>query len=130
MSQNIIPSAFEAYRTQCELSGQSVVLDEILLANIPDLDPNAPVDRNKVECQPQWIVHRQAPTQVGALNHNAIAYALVLDTRVGDFAFNAIFLTNKASGTIDGDLQGDGAQVCLYRQPNRQQFGQDLGHGL
>ncbi|WP_345868417.1 phage tail protein [Shewanella algae] len=100
MSQNIIPSAFEAYRTQCELSGQSVVLDEILLANIPDLDPNAPVDRNQVECQAQWIVHRQAPTQVGALNHNAIAYALVLDTRVGDFAFNAIFLTNKASGTI------------------------------
>lgn len=100
MSQNIIPSAFEAFRNQQEIAGQPLVLDEILLANIPHLNPDKPVNRDTVVCQPEWVVHRQAPTQAGVLNHQAVAYALVLDTRVGDFSFNAMFLTHKASGTI------------------------------
>ncbi|WP_028115877.1 phage tail protein [Ferrimonas senticii] len=100
MSQNVITTAFEAYRAQCELNGQPVELDEIILALIPELDPTQPIDRAAVECRPEWVRHRQSPDQVGALTPSDIVYAVVLPTSLGDFEFNAMFLANRATGTI------------------------------
>ncbi|MEC4725861.1 phage tail protein [Shewanella sp. D64] len=102
MSQNIIPTAFEQYRQHCELNKTAVVLDTIILANIPGLDPEQPVDRDQISYLEDWVVHRHKleVNQITAINHNAVAYALLLDTRVGDFSFNAMFLINSIDNVI------------------------------
>lgn len=95
-----ITTAFEAYLQACITSGTKVALDEIVLAYIPGLDHTATPPRSEGMPSAADIVYRQAIDQSGKLGANSVAYSIVMDTHIGDFSFNAMYLLNKASGTI------------------------------
>ncbi|EDW2602774.1 phage tail protein [Salmonella enterica subsp. enterica] len=100
MSQTTITLAFEQWKAQQGTTGESVLLDEFVFANVPALDPDQPVDRNETLPPAEQIVHRQAVSRKGVVNDNAVVHSVVLGADVGDFSFNWIGLINKASGTL------------------------------
>ncbi|EEJ7413301.1 phage tail protein [Salmonella enterica subsp. enterica] len=100
MSQTTITLAFEQWKAQQGATGEPVLLDEFVLANVPGLDPDQPVDRNETLPPAEQIVHRQAVSRKGVVNDNAVVHSVVLGADVGDFSFNWIGLLNKASGTL------------------------------
>jgi len=99
MSQ-VITNAFETYWQGCLTDQVPVVLDEVVLADIPNLDITAPIDPNTSLPPQAQIVHRHPVDQRGRINNNAVAYSIVMDTTVGNFSFNAMYLINKASGMV------------------------------
>ncbi|EJP6280566.1 phage tail protein [Salmonella enterica] len=100
MSQTTITRAFEQWKAQQGATGEPVLLDEFVFANVPGLDPDRPVDRNETLPPAEQIVHRQAVSRKGVVNDNAVVHSVVLGADVGDFSFNWIGLINKASGTL------------------------------
>lgn len=100
MSQTTITLAFEQWKAQQGTTGEPVLLDEFVFANVPGLDPDQPVDRNETLPPAEQIVHRQAVSRKGVVNDNAVVHSVVLGADVGDFSFNWIGLINKASGTL------------------------------
>lgn len=100
MSQTAITLAFEQWKAQQAATGESVLLDEFVFANVPGLTPDTPVDRNEALPPVGQIVHRQPVTRTGVVNENGVVYSAVLGADVGDFSFNWIGLLNKASGTL------------------------------
>ncbi|HEC9576329.1 TPA: phage tail protein [Salmonella enterica subsp. enterica serovar Stanley] len=100
MSQTAITLAFEHWKAQQGATGEPVLLDEFVFANVPGLNPDTPVDRNEALPPVKQIVHRQPVTRTGVVNENGVVYSAVLGADVGDFSFNWIGLLNKASGTL------------------------------
>lgn len=100
MSQTAITLAFEQWKAQQGATGEPVVLDEFVFANVPGLDPDVPIDRAEVLPPESQIVHREAVSRKGVVNDNAVVHSVVLGADVGDFSFNWIGLINKASGTL------------------------------
>ncbi|VTQ57214.1 Tail fiber protein [Campylobacter jejuni] len=100
MSQTVITEAFEQWKAQQAANGQAVVLDEFVFANVPNLDVNAPIDRTAGMPAAAQIVYRQAVEKTGLVNENAVVYSVTLGADVGDFSFNWIGLTNKATGKL------------------------------
>jgi hypothetical protein len=100
MSQTVITEAFEQWKAQQAANGQAVVLDEFVFANVPNLDVNAPIDRSAGMPAAAQIVYRQAVEKTGLVNENAVVYSVTLGADVGDFSFNWIGLTNKATGKL------------------------------
>ncbi|EDX7777282.1 TPA: phage tail protein [Salmonella enterica] len=100
MSQTTITLAFEQWKAQQGATGESVLLDEFVFANVPELDPDQPVDRNETLPPAEQIVHRQAVSRKGVVNDNAVVHSVVLGADVGDFSFNWIGLINKSSGML------------------------------
>ncbi|ELN2578700.1 phage tail protein [Enterobacter kobei] len=98
MSTAITP-AFEAYLATQTAAQQPVVLDEFVFANVPGLDPEAPVDPAEGIPQTQ-IVWRQAVDKSGVINSDTVVYSVLLGTEVGDFTFNWVGLINKSSGML------------------------------
>lgn len=99
MSQ-VITQAFAQYWQQCLIEQTPVVLDEFVLANIPNLDPELPIPADTGLPAASQIVHRHPVDQRGRINNDAVAYSIVMDTSVGDFTFNAMYLINRASGLV------------------------------
>jgi hypothetical protein len=95
-----ITTAFETYLQACITGGTKVALDEIVLAYISGLDHTATPPRSEGMPATADIVYRQNVDQAGKMDANAIAYSIVMDTKVGDFSFNAMYLINKASSTV------------------------------
>ncbi|EPK4325277.1 phage tail protein [Citrobacter freundii] len=100
MSQTVITLAFEHWKAQQGATGEPVLLDEFVFANVPGLNPDIPVDRSEALPPLEQIVHRQPVTRTGVVNENGVVYSAVLGADVGDFSFNWIGLLNKASGTL------------------------------
>ncbi|MEL3914064.1 phage tail-collar fiber domain-containing protein [Aeromonas caviae] len=124
MSQ-IITNAFASY-LQASLANQTpVMLDEFVLANIPGLDPNKPISPDLGLPPAGQIVHRHAVDQRGRINNDAVAYTIVLDTTVGDFSFNALYLINKASGMV-GMIVHKGLETKLKTNEATGQIGNSL----
>lgn len=97
---SVITVAFENWKAQEAASGKAVLLDEFVFANVPNLDPAKPIDRNEKLPPANQIVHRQAVNKAGLASENAVAYSVTLGAEVGNFDFNWIGLLNKASGTV------------------------------
>lgn len=97
---SVITVAFENWKAQEAASGKAVLLDEFVFANVPNLDPSQPIDRNEKLPPANQIVHRQAVNKAGLASENAVAYSVTLGAEVGNFDFNWIGLLNKASGTV------------------------------
>ncbi|WP_323896350.1 phage tail-collar fiber domain-containing protein [Aeromonas veronii] len=124
MSQ-VITNAFEKYWQGCLLNEQVVVLDEFILADIPNLDITSPIDPNTGLPPESQIVHRQNVDQRGRINNNAVAYTIVMDTTVGDFSFNAMYLRNKTNGVI-GMIVYKGRETKLKTDQTTGQTGNSL----
>ncbi|KAB0913073.1 phage tail protein [Cronobacter sakazakii] len=100
MSQTVITLAFEQWKAQQGVTGEAILLDEFVFANVPGLNPDAPISRSETLPPAAQIVHRQAVSRKGVMNENAVVHSVVLGADVGDFSFNWIGLMNKASGTL------------------------------
>ncbi|WP_236360919.1 phage tail protein [Aeromonas veronii] len=124
MSQ-IITNAFSRYWQECLTNQVPVVLDEFVLANVPNLDPNAPINPDSGLPPAGQIVHRHAVDQRGRINNDAVAYTIVMDTTVGDFSFNAMYLINKASGVV-GMIVHKGLETKLKTDEATGQTGNSL----
>ncbi|MDD9340985.1 MAG: phage tail protein [Providencia heimbachae] len=97
---SVITIAFEGWKAQEAASGKPVLLNEFVFANVPNLDPTKPIDRNEKLPPANQIVHRQAVNKAGLASENAVAYSVTLGADVGDFDFNWIGLLNKESNTV------------------------------
>ncbi|MFB2749577.1 phage tail-collar fiber domain-containing protein [Aeromonas veronii] len=124
MSQ-IITNAFSRYWQECLANQTPVVLDEFLLANVPDLDPPSPIDPDSGLPPVGQIVHRHKVDQRGRISNDAVAYTIVMDTTVGDFSFNAMYLINKASGMV-GMIVHKGLETKLKTNEAAGQTGNSL----
>ncbi|WP_421179635.1 phage tail protein [Aeromonas enteropelogenes] len=124
MSQ-IITNAFSRYWQECLTNQTPVVLDEFVLANVPDLDPTAPIDPDSGLPPAGQIVHRHGVDQRGRINNDAVAYTIVMDTTVGDFGFNAMYLINKATGMV-GMIVHKGMETKLKTDETAGQTGNSL----
>ncbi|MGN4962150.1 phage tail-collar fiber domain-containing protein [Aeromonas veronii] len=124
MSQ-IITNAFSRYWQECLANQTPVVLDEFVLANVPDLDPAAPIDPDSGLPPAGQIVHRHKVDQRGRINNDSVAYTIVMDTTVGDFGFNAMYLINKASGMV-GMIVHKGLETKLKTDEAAGQTGNSL----
>lgn len=100
MSQTAITFAFEQWKAQEAAAGNTVVLDEFVLAYVPGLDHTLPINRAETLPPAAQIVHRQKVNKIGLVNDNAVVYSVTLGTEIGDFDFNWLGLVNKASGTV------------------------------
>ncbi|HDF7253098.1 TPA: phage tail protein [Enterobacter hormaechei] len=100
MSQTAITLAFEQWKASQAVTGEPVLLDEFVFANVPGLDASKPIDRSEMLPPAAQIVHRQAVSRKGVVNENAVVHSVVLGAEVGDFSFNWIGLINKASNTL------------------------------
>ncbi len=124
MSQ-VITNAFEQYWQSSLAAEQPVVLDEFILADIPNLDITSPIDPDADLPPESQIVHRQNVDQRGRINNNAVAYTIVMDTTVGDFSFNAMYLRNKQNGVI-GMIVYKGRETKLKTDQTTGQTGNSL----
>lgn len=100
MSQTAITLAFEQWKASQAVTGEPVLLDEFIFANVPGLDASVPIERDEQLPPAGQIVHRQAVTRKGVVNENAVVHSVVLGADVGDFSFNWIGLINKTSNTL------------------------------
>ncbi|ECN0101376.1 phage tail protein [Salmonella enterica subsp. enterica serovar Give] len=100
MSQAVITKIFSEWKAQQAVDNKSIVLDEFVFAYIPDLDVNKPISNTETIPAADKIVHRQAVSKCGVVNDNSVVYSVTLGADVGDFDFNWIGLTNKATGTL------------------------------
>lgn len=124
MSQ-IITNAFSRYWQESLTNQTPVVLDEFVLANVPDLDPDATIDPGSGLPPAGQIVYRHAVDQRGRINNDAVAYTIVMDTTVGDFSFNAMYLINKATGMV-GMIVHKGLETKLKTNEASGQTGNSL----
>ena len=124
MSQ-IITNAFSRYWQECLTNQTPVVLDEFVLANVPGLDPDAAINPDSGLPPVGQIVHRHAVDQRGRINNDAVAYTIVMDTTVGDFSFNAMYLINKATGVV-GMIVHKGLETKLKTNEATGQTGNSL----
>ena len=100
MSQTVITYAFEQWKAQQAVNGDPLLLDGFIFANVPGLDPAAPIDRAEGIPSDGQIVHRQDVSHAGVVNENAVVYSVTLGADVGDFEFNWIGLVNKDSNLL------------------------------
>ncbi|WP_310597279.1 phage tail-collar fiber domain-containing protein [Aeromonas aquatica] len=124
MSQ-VITDAFASYWQQCLVDETPVELDEFVLAYVPGLDPGAPIDPASGLPLPEQIVHRHPVDQRGRINNDAVAYSIVMDTTVGDFTFNAMYLINSAQNLV-GMIVHKGDETKLKTDPANGQTGNSL----
>lgn len=61
-----------------------------VLANVPGLNVNGPVNRAGVKPPAAQIVHTASVTQQGFVNPNQVVYSLLMGTDIGDFDWNWI----------------------------------------
>ena len=94
-----LTQAFETYIRDSVVNHTPVVFDEFIFANIPGLSDDN-LDSHLTIPQDNQIVHRQAVSQVGALNENAIVYSVTIGTEIGDFDFNWVGLVNKSQNLL------------------------------
>lgn len=124
MSQ-VITDAFASYWQQCLVDETPVELDEFVLAYVPGLDPDAPIDPASGLPLPEQIVHRHPVDQRGRINNDAVAYSIVMDTTVGDFTFNAMYLINSAQNLV-AMIVHKGDETKLKTDPANGQTGNSL----
>ena len=103
---SLITPQFERYVAEQTIARGSVVFDEFIFANIPGLNTNNLVGFLNMP-PPTQIVHRQAISQSGVINENAVVYSVTLGTEVGDFDFNFIGLINKSKNLLAVAVQTD-----------------------
>ena len=96
---SLITPQFERYVAEQTIARGTVQFDEFIFANIPGLNENNLEQYLTMPTSTQ-IVHRQAVSQSGVINENAVVYSVTIGTEVGDFDFNFIGLINKSKNLL------------------------------
>ncbi|MEB7742584.1 phage tail protein, partial [Escherichia coli] len=100
MAQSVITSDFLHLKAQQAKDGTPVLLDEFVFANVPGLNPDTPVSPDEGMPPEAYIVHRQAVSQTGMVNENAVVYSVTMGTDTGDFEFNWVGLLSRGRNTL------------------------------
>lgn len=87
-----ITKAGERLIAEKQAAHEVLEVKRFVLALVPDLDPDSPVDRDAPTPPPEQIVHTQAFTQKGFVNPNQVVYSLMMGSDIGDFDWNWIGL--------------------------------------
>jgi hypothetical protein len=90
-----ITKAGESLIAQKLAAGEVLNVVRFVLALVPDLDPNAPVDRDGLKPPAGQVVHTQEYTQKGFVNPNEVVYSLMMGSDQGDFDWNWIGLETE-----------------------------------
>ncbi|WP_180147163.1 phage tail protein, partial [Desulfoluna butyratoxydans] len=79
-----------------------LVIDRMVLALVPGLDPSQPVDRNQQMPDPAHIVHTHTidDAHKGYVNSDQVVYSMILGSDVGDFSFNWIGTVEAVTGNV------------------------------
>ncbi|HCM1923114.1 TPA: phage tail protein [Salmonella enterica subsp. salamae serovar 16:m,t:e,n,x] len=96
----IITRAFEQWQADDLVKPGDIQLDEFILANVPELDSDAAIDRDAGLPDAAHIVYREPVNAAGVVNKNTVAYSFTIGTNVGNFAFNWIGLICKKTGLL------------------------------
>lgn len=94
MSQTAIPNEFAKYMQNQISVGLAPDMNEMIFANIPDLDPSQPIDPTQGLPSVGTWVHQQNIDQLGKLGDNALVYSTIIKSDK-EFTFNAIYLRDK-----------------------------------
>ena len=103
---SLITPQFERYVAEQSIAHGTVQFDEFIFANIPGLNENNLAQYLTMPTSAQ-IVHRQAVSQSGVINENAVVYSVTIGTEVGDFDFNFIGLINRSKNLLAVAVQTD-----------------------
>ena len=103
---SLITPQFERYVAEQTIARGTVQFDEFIFANIPGLNENNLAQHLTMPTSAQ-IVHRQAVSQSGVINENAVVYSVTIGTEVGDFDFNFIGLINRSKNLLAVAVQTD-----------------------
>ena len=103
---SLITPQFERYIAEQTIARGTVQFDEFIFANIPGLNENNLAQHLTMPTSAQ-IVHRQAVSQSGVINENAVVYSVTIGTEVGDFDFNFIGLINRSKNLLAVVVQTD-----------------------
>ena len=103
---SLITPQFESYVAEQTIARGTVQFDEFIFANIPGLNENNLAQYLTMPTSTQ-IVHRQAVSQSGVINENAVVYSVTIGTEVGDFDFNFIGLINRSKNLLAVAVQTD-----------------------
>nr|DAS24902.1 MAG TPA: Tail fiber protein [Caudoviricetes sp.] len=103
---SLITPQFERYVAEQTIARGTVQFDEFIFANIPGLNENNLAQHLTMPTSAQ-IVHRQAVSQSGVINENAVVYSVTIGTEVGDFDFNFIGLINRSKNLLGVAVQTD-----------------------
>ena len=87
-----ITLAGESLIAQKQGAGEKLEIARFVLALVPGLDPNAPVDRAAGKPPVEQIVFTKAYDRKGYVSPNQVIYSLMVGSDVGDWDFNWIGL--------------------------------------
>jgi len=87
-----VTKAGEQLIAEKQAAHEVLEVSRFVLALVPELDPDGPVDRDAPKPPPEQIVHTQAYTQKGFVNPNQVVYSLMMGSDIGDFDWNWIGL--------------------------------------
>ncbi|HGM5489906.1 TPA: phage tail protein [Serratia fonticola] len=96
----IITRKFEQWCAERTANNLPARPDTFIFAYVPGQDPDAEAGRDETLPPTGQIMHQAPVAQYGMINTNAVAYSVVLDTKVGDFDYNWIGLLDADSGTL------------------------------
>lgn len=94
-----ITLAGESLIAQKQGAGEKLDIARFVLALVPGLDPNAPVDRAAGKPPAAQIVYTKAYDRKGYVSPNQVIYSLMVGSDVGDWDFNWIGL-EAAEGVL------------------------------
>lgn len=94
-----ITLAGQALIAQKQAAQQVLTVASFVFANVPGLNPTAPVDRAAGQPPAAQIVYTAAVDRSGYVNPNQVIYSVVVDSSVGDWDFNWIGLKTE-EGTL------------------------------
>ena len=94
-----ITHAGQSLIAQKQAAKQILKVVKFVFANVPGLDPNAPVDRAAAKPPANQLVYTTAVNRDGYVNPNQVIYSAVVDSSVGDWDFNWIGLEAE-DGTL------------------------------
>ncbi|MBA1229257.1 phage tail protein [Pseudomonas viridiflava] len=85
-----ITLAGEKLIAQKQAANMPLNVVRFVLANVPGLNVNGPVNRAGLKPPAAQIVHTASVTQQGFVNPNQVVYSLLMGTDIGDFDWNWI----------------------------------------
>lgn len=67
--------------------GKALTIDQMIFANLPELDPSAEVDKHSDKPSSDTIVHESGIYRASFVNQDSVVYSAFLDSKLG-FVFN------------------------------------------
>lgn len=90
-----ITLAGQSLIAQKQAAKQVLNVSRFVFANVPGLNPSAPVDRSAGKPPAAQVVFTTAVERAGYVNPNQVIYSVVVDSSVGDWDFNWIGLESE-----------------------------------